>query len=125
MLRRGLKVGDIILAAVMLVTALCLFALPYLSAGSAESAEIVLVGTGEVRAISLTRDATYTVESGGVTLVVCVSEQKVSVTDADCRDGICRRTPPISRPGQSIVCAPAGVVVRIIGEEAIVDGVSG
>ncbi len=124
MRRSGLRLGDILLMAVIAVTALLLFLLPFLSE-SGETAEIVFAETGEVRTVPLDTDATYEITSRGVTLSVCVSDGAVSVTDSDCRDGICRRTPAISRPGQSIVCAPAGVVVRISGEEGVVDGVSG
>ncbi len=118
-----LKFGDIILIALLLLSAVLLFLLPLMSA-KAESAEIVIAETGEVRIISLQANAKYEVSSRGVTLTVCVADGEVSVTQSSCRDGFCVNTPPISRSGQSIVCAPAGVVVRISGEGATVDAVS-
>lgn len=113
-----------LLVAAILLTAVFLFLLPFLhEAGS--SVEILLAETGEVQTHSLDTPGVYEVASRGYTLTVQVADGRVSVSHSDCRDGICRNTPPISRAGQSIVCAPAGVVVRIVGKGAVVDGVSG
>ena len=122
--RLGLKIGDILLMAVILLSALFLFVLPFF-AEEAATAEIVIAESGEIKTISLDKNQTYDITTRGVTLTVCVEDGMVFVSHSDCRDGICRNTPPISRAGQTIVCAPAGVVVRVTGKEAVVDGVSG
>lgn len=122
--RFGLKTGDICLMAGMLVLAAFLFLFPFFAVPSAR-AEIVKVETGEVQIISLSQAGEYEIESRGITLSVCVEDGKAFVSHSDCRDGICRNTPPVSRPGQSILCAPAGVIVRVLGEEAVVDAISG
>lgn len=122
--RLGLKIGDILLMTMILLFAVVLFLLPFF-AEDATTAEIVIAETGEVKTIPLDKNQTYDITTRGVTLTVCVENRTVFVSHSDCRDGICRNTPPISRAGQSIVCAPAGVVVRITGKEAVVDGVSG
>ena len=120
----GIKTGDILLMALILVVAIAVFLLPFF-AEEASTAEIVIAETGEVITISLSKDQDYSVTARGVSLTITVENGTVFVYHADCRDGICHRTPPISRPGQTIVCAPAGVVIRITGKEAVVDGVSG
>lgn len=120
----GLKIGDVCLLVFLALVTLLLFLLPFWR-DAATSAEIVIAETGEVRTISLENNADYVVSSREITLTICVDNGQVYVATADCRDGICKRTPAISRAGQSIVCAPAGVVIRITGEEAVVDGVVG
>lgn len=65
------------------------------------------------RTYSLDEDRTVKLEH----LTVHIENGKVWVTDADCADKICERTGVISRGGQSIVCLPHGVVVRIGGED--------
>ena len=122
--RFGLRIGDVLLMLFLLLLAVFLFFLPFM-AQQAQNAEIVIAQTGEIRTVSLNTDATYEISSRGINLTVQVKDGTIFVAGADCRDGICRATLPISRAGQSIVCAPAGVVVRITGEEALVDGVSG
>ncbi len=118
------KIGDFILAGAIFLASAILLVRPFL-AENASFAELVLAETGEVVEISLTEDSERTVISRGVTLTVTVSGGALYVSSSDCRDGICRSTPQISRAGQSIVCAPAGVVLRVVGGEAYVDGVSG
>ena len=120
----SLKLGDIILIAVIVLTAVVMLVLPFFS-NKSEYAEIVIAEKDEVQIVNLNTVATYNIASRGVKLQVCVSGGEVFVKESDCRDGICRNTPPISRLGQSIVCAPAGVVVRIVGEGVGVDGISG
>ncbi len=120
----GLKCGDVILMAGILLLAAVLLWLPYRHA-PAGTAEILTADSGAVQNVSLSVDAVYPITSQGITLTVCVSGGSISVSASDCRDGICINTPPISRAGQSIVCAPAGVIIRITGEGAVVDGVSG
>lgn len=122
--RFGIKIGDILLAACVLLAAAYLFIRP-LFTEEAENAEIVFAETGETQIIPLDLDKEYDVISRGIEMKVRVKDGSVDVSGSTCRDGICKNTPPISRAGQSIVCAPAGVVVRIAGEEALVDGVSG
>ncbi len=124
MRRLGIKLGDLILSATVLIAAIFLFLSPLLASPSG-SAEIIITETEEKRVVSLDKEASYEINTRGVTLTITVKDGSIFVAHSDCRDGICRKTPPISRAGQSIVCAPAGVVVRILGEEVIVDGVSG
>ncbi len=121
--RLGLKIGDLLLIIALGLLALGLFLLPLLRT-QAETAEIVLAESGEVSVISLAQDASYAITSRDIDLTVCVQDGTVYVSESNCRDGICRTTAPISRGGQTIVCAPAGVVVRINGEEVAVDGIS-
>ncbi len=119
----GIKTGDILLMSVILITAVFLIFLP-LFAKSSATAEILFSHTGEVRTVSLDQSQEFDIISQGIRLTVCVKDGEIFVSDSTCRDGICRGTHPISRAGQSIVCLPAGVVVRVLGEEVEVDGVS-
>ncbi len=120
----GIKLGDILLIAVILLSAVALSILPFFATRS-DTAEIVVAQTNEVLRIPLNKDADYKIVSRGIRLTACVRDGEIFVSDADCRDGICQSTRPISRAGQSIVCLPAGVVIRVLGEGGEVDGVSG
>lgn len=48
--------------------------------------------------------------------VISVTNGEISVTDADCRDGSCIISGPISRVGQSIVCLPNRLVISVDGD---------
>ncbi len=120
----GIKIADVILMLLILASAAAFFVLPLFN-DRAKTAEIFLAETDEKHIIPLGVDKEYEVISRDAELVVRVENGEVSVARSTCRDGICKNTPPVSRVGESIVCAPAGVVVRVLGEEAHVDGVSG
>lgn len=48
--------------------------------------------------------------------IVRISSEGVAVIDANCPDKLCVGSPAIKVPGQSIVCIPHKIVVRIIGK---------
>jgi hypothetical protein len=56
-----------------------------------------------------------TVTSRGVTLEIAVENGRIAVRSADCDDRVCEHTGAIEKRGASIVCAPAAVVIRIVG----------
>ena len=83
-------------------------------------------GTGEVAVVTidgeewgryaLSEDCTVSIESGddGYNLLV-ITDGEAQITQANCGDHTCVRTGAISQTGQSIICLPHKVVVRIEG----------
>lgn len=51
--------------------------------------------------------------------LLVVENGRIRFEEADCPDKICVNTGWIARPGQVAVCVPAGVVVKIIGDNGI------
>jgi hypothetical protein len=62
------------------------------------------------------KELTFTVENELGKNIVDINDGKVKVIEADCYDEICVKTHSISKAGESIICLPHKVVVRIIGE---------
>ena len=121
----GIRIGDVLLMALIAALALAVWIFPRLHSEYAMTAEIVLAQSGEVRRYSLAQNGTYEIVSNDFSLTVVIASGSICVERSDCRDQICVHSRAISRPGQSIVCAPAGVAIRIIGEGAGIDGISG
>lgn len=46
---------------------------------------------------------------------ISIHEKHVSIIDADCPDRICVKQRAISKTGESIICLPHKLVVRIVG----------
>ena len=65
---------------------------------------------------SLLSNRSISVESNGISLEIVVENGSVSVIHSDCPDKICVETGAVSRPGQSIVCIPAEIVIEVTGE---------
>lgn len=55
---------------------------------------------------------------GGIVLTVEFSPGGARVVDSNCPDGTCVRTGQLSRAGETAVCLPGRVVLRIEGPEA-------
>ncbi|HZJ57580.1 MAG TPA: NusG domain II-containing protein [Clostridia bacterium] len=63
-----------------------------------------------------TREIRIDTGDGGYN-IVRISAGDVGITDANCPDRLCVISPRINTPGQSIVCIPHRLIVRIIGRE--------
>lgn len=115
--------ADLIPVAVVLVLALLIW-LAVLPGDAGRYVEVTVAGQGTER-YPLAADRTLELDSRGVRLTVVIEGGEVCVGQADCPDGVCVATGRISRTGQSIVCAPAGVVIRVVGGEQDADGIAG
>lgn len=63
---------------------------------------------------------------GEISVTVLLEPGQVSIVHSDCPDQICVNTGVLTRPGQSAVCLPTRVAVRIVGEtQSGVDGMTG
>ena len=74
-------------------------------------AAVVRVDRGEPQRLEL-EEAERTIQAGGYTLRLRLTETEVWVESSDCPTQDCVHTGHISRSGQSIVCLPAPVLVR-------------
>ena len=105
--------NDMMLAGAILLIALAAFGI-YLLFPKEGNTIIVSVDGKEQYLFSLEQEITQTVqnETGDLNTVV-IQEGKVSVSDANCPDGICVAHHPISKVGESIVCLPHKLVVSV------------
>ena len=107
-----LKPGDVIVIIAVLVLSLVLLTGNFVFKGKSGDCFYVKCN-GEITEYPLDKDRTITIQNNGITLVLEVKENSVSVTDADCPDRLCERAHGISRIGETIVCLPARVVIGI------------
>ena len=82
-----------------------------------------------LRRIPLTKDAdnTFTIESDeGGSNTIQVADGKIGIIDADCPDKLCVNQRAIRYQGESIICLPHKVTVRIEGgDEPLFDADAG
>ncbi len=109
---RRFCIGDAVVIAAVCIAALALFFLH----GPAGSVAAVTTDRG-VERYPLSVSRTISVMSGGHELTLQISDGSVCVLAADCPDRTCVHTGAIRRTGQSIVCIPSRVVVRIESSE--------
>lgn len=76
---------------------------------------------------SLYEDRKITIESGGKRQninVVIIDNNEVMVKEASCKNQVCIRHGAISNTGESIICLPNRLVIRIEGEGGGYDSIS-
>lgn len=116
---------DLPVIAAVLLLALLFFLLPKWLPDRAEGRRFTVEVSGHTVADhSLCEPGVYSVQAGENTLILTVSDGAVFVSDSDCPDGVCRRMGAISRAGETIICLPAGVCIRVVGEGEV-DGYAG
>ena len=111
---RRIRLGDTVVILAVLIAAGVLFAFSFLpkEAGAYLS---VSSDAGEVR-YSLAENRTVTLMSGGHTLCIVIENQHAYVSSSDCPDKTCLHQGKISSVGETVICVPSGVVLRILGE---------
>ena len=106
--------ADIIRICILLVLALSVFLVVELT--RREGAYVVVsIDGGEVCRYSLSEDGEFLLNGGTNTLVI--SGGKAYISQADCPDGLCVSQGKIYRTGQTVVCLPNRVMLRIVGAE--------
>ena len=119
-----MKKNDVVLIVVLLMVALVTFAgVSLYSKLSTTEAEAVVYLNGEEQGrYPLSQDTVVEISlENGVYNVLQIREGKADTTEASCPDKICVRHRPVNAQGESLVCLPNQMVVKIEngGETAI------
>jgi len=123
MFRTKFGLGDVIAAVAVLFVAVLLLWHPWQKKDVGET--LVVVTPDETMEYSLSKDTAIHIESRGVHLCIEISDGKAYVSKSDCPDGVCVASASISRTGETILCAPAGVSLVVKGGDGDVDFVAG
>lgn len=106
------RTGDFIIAAAVLLLAAAVWAYPFFGNETAGGHVEIEHDGGRVRTLLLSENTAINV--GGCE--IRTENGEVYVIDADCPDRMCVNTGRISRAGQSIICIPNRLSIRITGE---------
>ncbi len=123
MFRTRFNWHDVLAALGVVLLACAIFLLPLL--WRREGQVLVVTMPDGSTAYSLSEDREISVTSNGITLVVVIRDGAAYVKSSECPDGVCVSSGRISRGGESIVCAPAGVRLQVKGGGEHVDFVAG
>ena len=102
---------------VVVLAAACALAVWNRGNDAGELTAVVTVGGEETDrfVLSGTSGGDRTYSGNGYTLRVSLSPEGVRVEEADCPTQDCVHTGTITRAGQSIVCLPARIIIRLEG----------
>ena len=108
--------SDIILAAVILsfsIFALCTF---FFARAEGAYAVVMIDGRQSAR-YSLSQDTEVEIKSENGVNILRIEDGKASVISASCHDGVCVRHKAVSRDGETIICLPNKLIIRIDSAE--------
>ena len=124
-MKQRMKAGDLVIISSVIMLALAVFFAFYIPSLTQSAAILEISCNNEKTSYPLTEDRELTLEAKGYTLKVRIKDGCAYVESADCPDRICVNTGKINRTGQLIACVPAGVTLRVLGEEDGYDFVAG
>lgn len=73
--------------------------------------------------LSIDQEVNISDDEGHLLLVSVIKDGMIKVVSSNCADKICIDEGSIKLTGQTIVCLPNKVVIKIIGEDETIDGV--
>jgi hypothetical protein len=117
-----IQISDLLFTGILVAALLLIwfFALPR---SSGQTAVIRENGT-IIAQLPLSQDTVYELQ-GRYRIVFTIEDGGIFVSFTNCPNHQCEKTGKISHTGESIVCAPNGVTVTILGnEEAEIDGIT-
>ena len=122
---RVIRKADIALFCILILLALASSAFTAFRL-SAPAGEVDLTLDGSpYGTYSLSEDREIEISGENFHNVVCIENGCVFMKSSDCRNQVCVNHAPISRSGESIICLPHKLVVRIqSGKEADVDAIA-
>ncbi len=123
MFRTKPSFGDLIAAVAVLLIAVLLIWHPW--QGRADGEILVIVTPDETIEYALSENRTIELESRGIHLCIEIVDGKAFVRESNCPDGVCVASASISKTGETILCAPAGVSLMVKGGDGDVDFVAG
>ena len=123
MFRTRSSVWDAVATLCVLLLAVLLILVPLLS--SREGDILQISSPSGTVFYKLSEDREIALCENGISLTVRIENGSACVSHSDCPDGICCASGWISRSGESILCAPAGVTLTVKGGADDVDFVAG
>ncbi len=115
-----LRIADLWLVGGLLVVAVAAFLMLWLLTDAGDYVEVTVDGR-VVASLPLDTDTTCVIDGVGGQNTLVIADGKVTVSAADCPDKVCVRHRAIARTGESILCLPHKVAVRVVGGEPTVD----
>lgn len=116
--------NDIIVILTFLAIALVLFAFIKSPSNSGSVAVVELDGK-EIGRYPLSSEISLPIKNheGDILLVLQIKGNEAFVSNSVCKDHSCERMGMISKKGESIICLPSRIIIKIMGDSCAEQGV--
>jgi hypothetical protein len=122
-MKKGDKITAVVIACIIVISSIGVFAYMNIVKGSHHIAEIKQDGK-VIRTIDL--DKIDTAEEIKITYkdgynIIRIEKGRIRIVDADCPDKLCVKTGWITESGQSVICLPHKLIIKIQGGSKEID----
>jgi hypothetical protein len=118
-MKKFLNLKEAAIIAIILI--ICFLALFIVNSGKNGKYAVISSDGNEILRLELDKDRQNITVANAENIVFEVKDGAIFVTETDCHDKICLKTGAVSKNGQSIVCLPKKITVKIIGEDSEAD----
>lgn len=123
-MKKGDKIVALIVICVILISSIGVFSFMKLSQGNHHIAEIKqdgkVIKTIDLDKVTENQELKIPYASVNYNLIT-IEKGRIRITDADCPDKICVKSGWISQAGETIVCLPHKLIIKIQGGTKSVD----
>lgn len=114
---KSMRKMDYIFAIVVLLSSIIIWYISFRTSIEGNYAEVMLDQECIAR-YDLTQDGEYVIQTSAEDYNrIRIQDGHVSVVEADCPDGLCIKQHAISRNGESIICLPHKLVIKVVSED--------
>lgn len=114
-------INDFLLISGLLILSCFLLLLQYLLKKPGAYVYVTVEGE-QVGSYPLTEEKQIPIHTERGYNLLVIADHKASIQEADCPDGLCASSHPISRQGESLICLPHQLVVTVENaEDGVVD----
>lgn len=123
-MKKGDKITAIVIACILVISSVSVFAYMKFFAGSHHIAEIKqdgkVIKTVDLDKVKDGQDIRISYDTDHYN-IVRIEKGRIRITDADCPDKVCVKTGWITQPGQSVICLPHKLIINIEGGSKDID----
>ena len=112
-----IRAADVILFVIFSAAAMLLI---FFGGRHGQSAEIYMDNTLILKIDDIYQDKT--IDVGGMT-VLCSKDNGIAAVSSGCPDKICVKTGYVNKVGQTIICLPNKIIIKVVGQSDGIDGV--
>lgn len=120
-----MKKWDFVILSILVIPSIC-FLLFFYGANQKATSISVYVGGEIIGEYDLSQELDLRIDGlNGITDYLRIHDGKACIYEASCPDKICRNQGEIHKNGQSLCCAPGGIIILInSGEESEYDAIT-
>lgn len=117
-MRKTIKKSDFIIIGIILIAAVIFYFINQFYYSKEGESVLVLVDNEEVGRYSLEEDLNLVIHSGEKeTNTLIIQDQKAKIAEATCPDKLCVNNHAVSKSGESIICLPNKVIIKVISND--------